>query len=360
MAALPKYQFVIKDQSGNLYEFENATHRAYSVYENGVGRCRFFIPKNDLKLTTSSVSDTAFSEIRVYRDGTLVWQGMTQIIQDTVDGTFVYGETFNTALGWYSVRFQQTYSVQNLNTIITNEYNNIVGRTNNFLSAKITLGTIESPFTTATAVALTITRTLYSENFLDFLKQMTYVGRAELTSSFSQYTVFNISFSETTPTFSFLRNVGTTKSDVVFELGSEIKSFNNPRDFRFIENSDKGYAVSAAGVALTSTKTDATSQTSFYLREGYPYYNNITGQTDLDKRTNNRVIDRKDPARAMFIQYAAGLKPFDGYSLGDFITLRIDTGRLDSSESRRVVGMEVSIDRTGVENTIPVLQKPAV
>lgn len=360
MATLPKYQFVIKDQSGNLYEFEQCTRRAWSVYENNVGRCRFFIPKNDLKLTTTSVSDSAFSEIRVYRDGALVWQGMVQIIQDTIDGTFVYGETFNAALGWYSVRFQQAYTTANLNTIIDGEYTNIAARTNNFFNAKITKGTIESPFTTGTAVALTITRTLYSENFLDFLKQMTYVGRAELSSSFSQYTVFNISFSETAPTFSFLRNVGTAKSDAVFELGSEIKSFNNPRDFRFVENSDKGYAVSAAGVALNSTKTDGTSQTSFYLREGYPYYNNVTGQTDLDKRTNNRVLDRKDPARAMFIQYASGLKPFDGYSLGDFITLRIDTGRLDSSESRRVIGMEVSIDPTGVENTIPVLQKPSV
>lgn len=360
MAALPKYQFVIKDQSGNLYEFENCTRRAWSVYENDVGRCRFFIPKNDLKLTSTSVNDAAFSEIKVYRDGSLVWQGMVQIIQDTTDGTFVYGETFMAALGWYSVRFQQAYSAQNLSTIITAEYNDIVARAEDFFAAKLTLGTIESPYTSGTAVALTITRTLYHENFLDFLKQMMYVGRAEIAVAFPQYTVFNISFSETAPTFSFLRDVGTNKPDVIFELGSEIKDVNIPRDFRFIENQDKGFAVSAVTTALNSTQTDATSQTNYYRRESYPYYNNVTGQIDLDKRVANRVADLKDPRRDMFLQFAAGLKPFDGYVMGDSVVIRIDSGRLDSSEFRRVVGMEVSIDETGVENTIPILQKARV
>ena len=360
MSALPKYQFVIKDASGNLYEFERCTRRAWSVYENDIGVCRFFIPKNDLKLSSTSINDNAFSEIKIYRDGVLVWQGMVQTIQDTADGTFVYGETFLAALGWYSVRYQQAYSASQIDTIITNEYNNIVGSANNFLNAKITLGTIQAPFLTGTATPITITRTLFHENFLDFLRQMMFIARAEISSTFSQYSVFDISFSETAPTFSFLRNVGANKSDVVFELGSEIVDINIPRDFRFIENEGKGFAVTAGPLALTSTETAATSQASFYRRETYPWYNNVTGQTDLDKRVDNRIAENKDPKRDMFIKFAAGLKPFDGYVLGDSVVVRINTGRLDTSEFRRVVGMEVNIDPTGVENTIPILQKARV
>ena len=360
MAALPKYQFVIKDQSGNLYEFENCTRRAWSVYENDVGRCRFFIPKNDLKLSTTSVNDGQFSEIKIYRNGTLTWQGMIQAIQDTTDGVFVYGETYLAALGWYAVRFQQAYSAAQIDTIITAEYDDIEARANDFLAAKITQGTIEAPYLTGTSTPITITRTLFHENFLDFLKQMMFTARAEISSSFDQYAVFNISFHETTPTFSFLRNVGADKPNVVFELGSEIAEINIPRDFRTIENEGKGFAVAPGPTALTSTETASTSQTNFYRRESYPYYNNVTGQTDLDKRVNNRIAEKKDPLRDLYIRFAAGLAPFDGYVLGDSVMVRIDTGRLDVAEYRRVIGMEVSIDRTGVESAKPILQEARV
>ena len=360
MAATPRYQFIIVDQSGNLYEFENCVKRAWEWYENDVGRCRFYIPKNDIKLSTTSVPDGAFSEIRVYRDGVLVWQGMTQIVQDTPEGTYVYGETYLAAFRWYSVRFQRVYTAENLATIIGGEYDDIAARSNNFLLAKITKGTIESPYTTSTTTPLTITRTLYHENWLDFLKQMMFIGRAEIASSFSQYTVFNISFSETTPTFSFLRDVGSNKPDVIFEMDSEVIEHNIPRDFRFIENEGKGFAVASGPIAINSTETDATSQTAFYRRESYPYYNNVTGQIDLDKRVNNRIAERKDPKRSMYLKFAAGLKPFDGYVMGDNVKIRIDSGRVDSDEYRRVVGMQVAIDDTGVEFTVPILQKARV
>lgn len=360
MAALPKYQFIIKDQSGNLYEFERCARRAWDNYENDIGRCRFFIPKNDLKLSTVSVSDTEFSEIRVYRNGDLKWQGMISMVQDTLEGTYVYGETFMAMLSKYYARFAQGYSSSQIDTLLSAEYDNIAARTNNFLSAKITKGTIEAPYLTGTASPITITRTLYHENFLDLLKQLMYVARSEISASFDQYTVFNISFHETTPTFSFLRNVGTNKPDVIFELGSEIVDFSRPLDFRTIENEGRGYAVGAGPTALNSTESNSTSQTSFYRRETVPYYNNVTGQTDLDKRVANRIAENGNPRRDLFLKFAAGLTPFDGYAMGDNVIVRLDVGRPDLDEYRRVIGMEVTIDDSGVENTIPILQKARV
>ena len=357
MAATAKYMFVIKDSSNNLYEFENCTSRAWEWYENDVGRCRFFIPKNDLKLSSTSVPDTGFSEIRIYRDNVLVWQGMVQIVQDTVDGTWVYGETYLMALGWYGVRYNQAYTAQGVGTIITAEYDDIETRTSNFLTARITQGTIPEPYIANTTSTLTITRTLFHENFLEFLKQMVLVARAEATSSWYQDAVFNISFSESAPTFSFLRSVGSNQADVVLELNSEIVDFNVPRDYRGILSYTKGLAITEGPSILSSIEESTTTATSWYRREFYPFFNNVNAQSDLDNRTNNFLLERKDPQRDMKVKLVAGLKPFDGYSMGDSIVLRISSGRTEIDEYRRVVGMEVQIDDSGVEQVVPILQK---
>lgn len=357
MAVPAKYMIVIVDGSGNHYEFDRATSRAWEWYENDVGRCQFFIPYNDVKLTTTSVSESAYSEIRIYRNNTLVWQGIVQIVQDTIDGTWVYGETFNTALSWSGVRYNQAYSVTAVGTIITDEYDDIETRTGNFLSARITQGTIQSPYISNTTSNLTITRTLFHENFLDFLKQMVLVARAEETSSWTQDTVFNISFSEAAPTFTFLRDVGSDQADVVFELNSEIVDYNIPKNFRDIISYAKGLAITSGPEIISSIEEDSASRSAWYRREFYPFFNNVNAQADLDNRTDNFLLERKDPQRDMKIKLAAGLTPFDGYTMGDSVRIRINRGRTVLDEYRRVIGMEVRIGDTGVEEVVPVLQK---
>lgn len=357
MAIAPKYSFIIKGPGGARHEFEQATNRAWEVYENDVGRCRFFVPYNDTKLSTTSIPDDAYSEILIYRNGTLVWQGIVQIVQDVIDGAWVYGETFVSALGWYGVRYNEDYISTGVGSIITAEYDNIETRTNNFLSAKITQGTIQEPYITETTNTLTINRTLFNENFLLFLKQMVLVARAESTAAWEQNAAFNISFSETTPTFTFSRDVGSDQENVVFELDSEIVDFNIPRDNRSISNWVKGFAIGEGPVVLSAEYTEPDSQNSWYLREFYPFFANVTAQDDLNSRSENFSLDRKDPRRDMKIKLAAGLTPFDGYALGDSIRVRLNRGRVNIDELRRVVGMEVSIDDTGIENIAPVLQK---
>lgn len=353
----PRYMFIIKDGSSNLYEFQDATERAYENYENDVGRCRFFIPNNDLKLSSSSVPGAAYSEILIYRNETLVWQGIVQIVQDTSDGTWVYGETFMAALGWYGVRYDQAYSATAVGTIITNEYDNIETRTGNFLTAKITQGTIQTPYQTSTSNDLTITRTLYNDNFLEFLKEMVAVARGEMTAAWDQNTVFNISFSATAPTFTFTRNVGSDKADVIFEMDSEIIDFSIPSDNRYIYNSVKGFAVQEGPKVLTKTSTDTTSRTSWYLRENYPYYGTATSQTDLDQRNDDFLAEAKDPNVGMSLKFVSGIAPLDGYSMGDSVKIRINTGRISIDEYRRVIGYEVDISNNGIENTKLLLQK---
>lgn len=362
MAAIPKYVFVVEDSDGKTYEFEKATEKAWEWYENDVGRCRFFVPYNDLKLSSASLPDDALSEIRIYRDGVLVWQGVLQYVQDTENGTLVFGETFLSTLGWYGVRYNQKHSDAAIGTIIDNEYDDIVGRSNNFISSKITKGTIQNPYVNGTTDNLTITRTLYNDNFLDFLKEMMAVARGEMVSgervSWNQYAVFEVTFHEVTPSFNFWRDVGVEKTTVKFALGSEIIDYTLPKDFRTIFNETKGFAVQEGPKVLTNTQSETANQADWYRREAYPYFGQVTNQGELDQRTQQFSRELKDPRRDLLIKFASGMKPFDGYSMGESVKIVINRGRTNISEYRRVIGMYVNIENTGVEQTTPVLEKP--
>lgn len=359
MILKPKYTFVIKDTSDKLYEFNNCTQRAWEWYENDVGRCRFFVPYSDLKLTTSSVPDDRFAEILIYRDGTLVWQGMIQMLQDGLDGVWVYGETFMAALAWYGVRYDQVYTTATISSLISDEYDNIAARSYSFFNSKITKGTI------STAVdILPITRTFYNENLLSVLRDTTSIamsGVLEPTDALN--IVFNISFSATSPTFSY-GNVGAVKENVILELDSELVDLNNITDMRSIANWLKSYTVTSGPDILTS-QVNISPTPVWYTREMYPFFPNINSQADLDRITNMLLKENNVPTVTTNIKFVAGLKPFDGYSMGDIIRLRVKRGRIDTTKDvyssyndyRRVVGMEVQIDEAGVEYTKPILRK---
>ena len=358
MAQQPVYAVVTRDESGNLYEFEKATNLQWEWYENEVGKCVFHVPHNDTKLSTASIPQNAFSEIRIYRDGSLVWQGFIILLVDDKDGTTVYGLTYMECLKWYRVGFNAIYTSKKIGSeIISPIYDIIVATTNDILGAKVTKGTIQDPYTTGTTTAKTITKTTYDEDFFTILKDMVDASRSDSPSgSWKQDAVFNISFSDTAPTFSFLRDVGSDKSDVVFDMDSEIINFSFMTDMRSIYNDVKGYAVQSGPSFLTSSQIDTTSRTSYYLRHFSPYFGTITGQTQLDEMAKDILKKYKDPIQTLAVEFAANIKPFDGYSMGDGVKIRINRGRVNIDTFYRVVGMEVTVNDKGIENTTPILQ----
>lgn len=360
MAAPANYMVVVKDQNGNLYEFEKATDLAWEWYENDVGRCRFHIPYNDVKLTTTSIPQNAFSEIRIYRNGTMVWQGFIAFVRDTKDGTIVWGLTYLECLKWYTQNLTDSADIGPFQIgaeIIDTFYEGALVYTNNILAAKITKGTIENPYDTGTSTAKTISRSFYNDRFFDICQEMVAVSRADSPSgAWKQDTVFEITFS-TTPTFNFWRDVGTDKSNVIFELDSEIVNFAFDVDMRELRNNIQGFAVGEGPVVLQSSQTDTTSRTTYYNRSFFPFYGDVTNQVELDERVKNDLTELKDPTKNISIQLASNITPFDGYSMGDAIKVRINRGRVSVDEFYRVIGMEVNRDTNGVEIVNPILQK---
>ena len=364
MAEPVKYVILVKDKTGaNSYEFEKATSLSWEWYENEVGRCKFVIPYNDVKLSSTSIPDNAFSEILIYRNQELVWQGFVAYVEDTKDGTAVYGLTYMEVLkyartGYYGASHDGTgfeFTNAQLNTIITSVYN--AHQSDHILKNRITLGTIQTVYQTGTSTAKTITKTLFDETLFELLTQFVAVGRADSPSgAWKQDTVFEVTFNSSTPILNFWRDVGTNKSDVIFELDSEIVDFNFGVDLRWLSNSVGGYGIQEGPKVLLSSQTDSTSITTYYRRHSQPFFGQVTTQSQLNEMTKDFLTQYKDPIKGFAIKLVAGLKPFDGYSMGDSIRVRINRGRVNVDQFFRVVGMEVNLDQNGVEVVNPQLQ----
>jgi len=357
--APPTYVVLIKSKDGtNTYEFRGVSDIAWEWYENDVGRCVFKIPANDRILNSTAIPANTFQEILIFRNGTLIWQGFVAYVFDVVDSCTIYGLTFTEFLKWYRDGYKTVYTSKKIGSEFISPIYDIIAAVDNSVFARITKGTIQDPYVTSTSTAKTVTKTVYDEPFFELLQDMVAISRADSpVGAWKQDSVFEITFSETAPTFNFWRDVGTDRSDVVFQLDSEIVDFSYGTDFRFVQNDVKGFAVVTGPSVITSSQVDTTSVTSYYRRQLSPYYGSLTGQSQLDEKSKDFLQTYKDPTRHFSITLAAGMTPFSGYNMGDGVKVRISRGRINLDEFFRVVGMEVQLDNKGVEIVKPVLER---
>lgn len=357
MAASPKYNVILKLADGKKYDFEKYADLSYEDYENQPGRCKFSIPANDSKIALIS-SDEQFIQILITRNGVLAWQGFVACITDDIQSTTFYGLSLLECLKWYRVGFNTAYTTKKIGTeILSPIWDAIDTRTGAILGDVIKKGTIEDPYATGGTTAKTITRTVFDEDFFTLCQEMIAESRADSPSgSWVQNTVMAVSLSETAPTFSFLRNVGANKTTKILELGSEISDFIYTKDFRFIRNDITGMTVAEGPEILTKNLADTTSRTAFYLREISQLAGGTT-QSELDEKTKNLLKLQKDPEKNWYLSFASNVIPYDGYVMGDNLTVRIDRGRVDLNAYFRVIGMEVTVTNSGVEITHPILEK---
>jgi len=355
------YKIILKLADGKEYEFEKFTNLQWERYENIPDRCKFNLPYNDQKLSLIS-NDEQFIQIFIYRKTTLVWQGFVAYIEDSEKQTVIYGLGLLECLKWYRVGYDTEYKDKKIGSeIISPIWNAIATRTGAILGSVITKGTIEDPYQTGTSTAKIITRTVFDEDFFTLCQEMIYLSRADSPSgSWEQNSVMEVTLSKTAPTFNFIRNRGVNKTQVIFELDSEIAGFTQTKDFRFIRNDVKGFAVVEGPEILNKTEVDATSKTSYYLREISQLIPRATSQSELDEATKDELAEKKDPKKNFYITFASGLKPFDGYSMGDNVRVKIDRGRTKVDEFFRVVGMEVRVENGGVEIARPILQRKRI
>lgn len=355
---MPKYKVILQLIDGKEYEFEQRTGFQWERYENQPGACKFSIPYNDPKITAIA-NDSQFIKIFIYRDTTLVWQGFVAFIEDSEKQSIIYGLGLLECLKWYRVGYDVEYEGKKISSeILSPIWDAIDARTGAILGDYIKKGTLENPYTTGTTTEKTIDRTVFDEDFFTLCQEMIYLSRADSPSgSWTQNSVMEVTLSKTAPTFNFDRDRGIDKPLKMFELDSEISTFTQTKDFRFIRNDIKGLTVAEGPEVLDKTETDSTSRTNFYLREISKIFPRTTSQSELDEATKDELKEVKDPRREFYLSFTSEMIPFDGYELGDNVRVRINRGRINVDDYFRVVGMEVTITDSGVELSRPILQR---
>lgn len=344
--------------TGVKYEFEEWTDLEWNDYENQPGRCRFSVPNTDPKLAL--LTDTnKFIQILIYRNSVLIWQGFVAFTSDDINKTDFYGLSFLECLKWYRVGYNTNYSGKKIGSeIISPIWDAIDARSGAILGDIIKKGTIEDPYDTGTTTAKTITRTVFDEDFFTLCQELIALSRADSPDgSWVQETVMAVSLSETAPTFSFSRNVGSDKTTLVYELDSEISDFIYTKDYRFIRNDVKGMAIVSGPEIINDTQTDSTSQSAYYLREISTVYEGISDTSELSEKVKNDLKDLKDPEDNWYLSFTSNIAPYSGYVMGDNLLVRINRGRVNLNSYFRVIGMEVSIQNGGAEITHPILQE---
>lgn len=354
----PKYQAVLKLPSGVRVEFEQFSGLRWEDYENNVGRCVFGVPHNDPKLALITNTDQ-FIQIYIYRNSSLVWQGFVAFVSDDKNKTEFYGLSLLETLKWYRVGYNTSYSSKKIGSeVISPVWDAIAGRSGAALGSLITKGSIENPYDTGTSNEKTVSTTTFDEDFFTLCQQMIAVSNSDSPSgAWVQETVMAISLSDTAPTFSFLRNVGTDKTELVFELDSEISDFLFTKDLRYIRNDVKGLAILTGPKTDTNTQTDSTSQTAYYLREISLMFDVTSTTAELTQKVKNYLKDAKDPEANWYLSFTSNQAPYNGYVMGDNLLVRINRGRVNLNSYFRVVGMEVTVTDQGVELTHPILQQ---
>lgn len=354
----PTYQIVLKLPTGERYEFEKFSDFRYEDYENEVGRCVFSVPFNDPKL--SNLTDTnKFIQIYIFRNAVLKWQGFVAYVSDDVNKTTFYGLSLLECLKWYRVGYNAVYTTKKIGSeIISPIWDAIDARTGAVLGDLISKGTIENPYTTGTSTEKTISRTMFDEDFFTLCQQLIAISWADSPSgAWIQNTVMAVSLSETTPTFSFLRNVGENKPQVIFELDSELSDFLYTQDYRFIKNDIKGLAILSGPIVATSAQADTASRDLHYLREISPLFDSISTQGELDERTKNFLKESKEIETNWYLAFTSSLAPYTGYVMGDNVLVRLNRGRVSLNSYFRIIGMEVTVTDQGSEMVYPILEK---
>jgi hypothetical protein len=356
--AIVKYSPILQLPTGEKYEFEQFSDFEYDDYENQSGICRFSVPTNDPKLANLQDLEK-FIKMFVYRNGILVWQGFLAFTEDDINKTTFYGLSLLECLKWYRVGYNSVYTNKKIGSeIISPIWDAIDSRTGAILGDLIKKGIIEDPYATGGTTPKTVTRTTFDEDFFTLCQEMIAIADADSPSgAWVQNTVMAVSLSETAPTFSFKRNVGSDKPLEIFELDSEISDFIYDQDFRYIRNDVKGLAIVSGPQVLNKTETDSDSRTSYYLREISTLFDNISSQSELDEQTKEFLSSNKDVQDNWYLSFTSKKAPYEGYLMGDNIKIRINRGRVQLDGYFRVIGMEVSVTNDGIEIPHIVLQE---
>lgn len=328
-----------------LGELPTARARTWSRFLSNPGECLFHISQDDPRAADITVGTT---HVRISRDGTNIWEGLIDGKLEQAYNITYRASTYERRLAKCLTTSPQSFTDKKIGTQIVKVLWDAAQTAGNSFFSGFSDGTFEDP--EDGGVDRTITIRMDYEPLLSVFQKLSEIGKADNEGDCD----FNFSIPRT---FNFWKDLGSDQADVSYIYPGQIIDYAFVTDTSQMANKVIGYGISHLGAVSNNTQTDATSQTTYKLMEEAAIFRDISESNPLQAKTEAWLKLKKDPGEALSIVLSNDVAPFDGYSLGDSIKLKIDNGGTDIDTFYRVIGISVAIGDTNEESVTLYLNR---
>lgn len=345
------YKVEILDQSGNVQSVvknlvsftKDKQALKFNDYLSSYGTCNFRVKTLDPGFSTDYLEPYKYF-IRIKRFKKTVWYG---VITDAPSRTHEFVDIQARTLAFLFTKCEispsdftvltRVFKTGTMGAAITTIFNEAKNRSSSPV-ASFTIGTIENPYKLNTT-------TTYTFNDTDYL-EMPYMSTMDFLSIVSDIT--NTDWEVTSGgVFNYRRKMGRFR-DISFKWGK----YGNMRDYNIpISGSNKtnlliGLAVNTAGKLIRHEATNAASIDTYKRLWGFKVFENANTQSILNALTKEELRVRGTGVELK--RYSVNEEALS-LELGDEFVVDIQDNIISERETRRLVGLEVSVSDTGFE-----------
>lgn len=330
---MSRYEFLITDKAGNtLATLDGAGSRSYSIYLNKSGEARFTLAPTDPKLTADLLL-LGHKELKIKRDGTLVWGG--ELVYSRTDLSAEEERVEIAAKGYLNLLSYRyvgttagnptTYTDEDLADIAHDLITDSQALSNGDYG--ITLG--------ANPISRNGDRTYDFRNLLEALEGL------------SNDNVDNGIDFEITPdkTFNaYYPKKGRQLDSVVFEWGVNVDEFFEIKDATRMVNQAIVLGSGEGNSMITATRNDTNLQETYKLRQDILYHKSVVKQSTLEEHGDRALFERGSQSQIIGVKTRGDLPPsFGSYQVGDTVRVKIKHGIVNIDSYWRIYGIEVRV-----------------
>jgi len=248
--------------------------------------------------------------------------------------------------------YKRSFNNVSLGTAVQTLVQEAIARSNSLLS-DVTIGTIENPVDPAGAeIKFTSDQFLYGETILNWIDYARVIGDADY-------------WMDENDKFHFVKKKGIRRPEIMFRLHfGEAGNNLSALDVRStkLEMYNK-IVVFGAGTGIERkmyTAEDASAQSKYGLREIALPARELDTEAGAEAWGRNLLKQYSQPYRMIAFTPAGSHIPFEGFELGDEISVSVKWYMFNFLKWLRITGLETYVDQNNIESHNYILEEPKV
>lgn len=329
----PIYVLRIADLNGTVIEEVPHNNLQYGYRLNEAGTLNWVMPIRHPKCT-KTLLDPGKREVHLYRNGLRVWGGYLWSVGTTdSDNVRFSAESFSSRLKRMALDTTKTYTNTDQITIAWDLINWYQQKTNG--NAGFTLGVA-----TQSGFLRTIKWLGYERPFIQDAIEEIALDDDGFDWEINQFKKLN----------TFYKNRGTSKPNIIFELGKNVTGLSIDIDATNLANTYAGIGSGDGASTCIAVSIDATSQATYGLLDGVVSLSDLRSFGPLQRRTDAELRMYKNPLWQPQLSLQLGTDPAYGtFGIGDSCRVIAHYGYMEVDQFFRVIAIEYQLSNEGRE-----------